>query len=300
MGGGCLHIRSLGDVDLEQILSGLVDHAMATPLRIRDYYALTGDEPFVREIVLVRERVEDWTQYPFTIPAVNRLESLRVPAPKSAQGIIMKCIGNNSYGKTVERLEGVDMLLAPTKPEGYSEYPTAHDDDETFAHVWFRFAKPLTREFHQPQLGAFITAHVRMVLRRAILLAPDAWQGRAREEKEVIEALDKGIASVIGPLMTNPELLLIVTADHSTPSSGSLIHSGETVPLIMYGEGVRRDEVQRFDEISAAAGALGSVRGKELMYLVLNHLERAKLQGLMDAPRDQPFWPGDYEPFRVG
>ena len=28
---------------------------------------------------------------------------------------------------------------------------------------------------HQPHIGAFITAHVRMVLRRAILLNPDAW-----------------------------------------------------------------------------------------------------------------------------
>ena len=126
--------------------------------------------------------------------------------------------------------------------------------------------------------------------------------GHARDpllKKEVIEALDRGIASVIEPLMNNPELLLIVTADHSTPSSGSLIHSGETVPLLMYGEGVRRDEVQRFDEVSAAAGALGSVRGKEFMYLVLNHLDRVKLQGLMDTPLDQPFWPGEYEPFRL-
>ena len=127
--------------------------------------------------------------------------------------------------------------------------------------------------------------------------------GHARDpmrKKEVIEALDRGIASAIEPLMNNPELLLMVTADHSTPSSGSLIHSGETVPLLMYGEGVRRDEVLRFDEVSAAAGALGSVRGKELMYLILNHLDRAKLQGLMDTPLDQPFWPGDSEPFRVG
>lgn len=126
--------------------------------------------------------------------------------------------------------------------------------------------------------------------------------GHARNphlKKEVIEALDRGIASAIEPLLNNPELLLIVTADHSTPSSGSLIHSGETVPITMCGEGVRRDVVQRFDEVSAAAGALGSVRGKELMYLVLNHLDRAKLQGLMDTPLNQPFWPGDNEPFRV-
>jgi 2,3-bisphosphoglycerate-independent phosphoglycerate mutase len=126
--------------------------------------------------------------------------------------------------------------------------------------------------------------------------------GHARDpryKKEVIEALDAGIGSAIEPIMNDPDILLIVTSDHSTPSSGLLIHSGETVPLAIYGEGVRRDEVQRFDEISAAAGALGSVRGKELMYLILNHLDRAKLQGLMDTPLDQPYWPGDYEPFRL-
>ena len=97
--------------------------------------------------------------------------------------------------------------------------------------------------------------------------------------------------------MDDQEVLLIVTADHSTPSSGPLIHSGESVPLMFYGQGVRRDGVSRFNEVDVTTGVLGSVRGKELMYLVLNHLDRAKLQGIMDTPVDQPYWPGDYEPF---
>jgi 2,3-bisphosphoglycerate-independent phosphoglycerate mutase len=57
--------------------------------------------------------------------------------------------------------------------------------------------------------------------------------------------------------------------------------------------------VQAFDEINAAGGALGPVRGRELMYLILNHLDRAKLQGLMDSPVDQPYWPALSEPFRL-
>jgi 2,3-bisphosphoglycerate-independent phosphoglycerate mutase len=69
--------------------------------------------------------------------------------------------------------------------------------------------------------------------------------------------------------------------------------------LTICGSGVRRDGVIRFDEVNAATGALGCVRGKELMYLILNYLDRAKLGGLMDTPVDQPFWPGDYEPFRL-
>ncbi len=118
-------------------------------------------------------------------------------------------------------------------------------------------------------------------------------------KKKVTESLDAGIGRAIGPLMDDPDILFVVTADHSTPSGGPLIHSGETVPLIVAGRGVRKDTVCRFDEIHAANGALGGVRGKEIMYLILNHLDRAKLAGLMDTPEDQLYWPGDYEPFRT-
>ena len=118
-------------------------------------------------------------------------------------------------------------------------------------------------------------------------------------KRDVIERLDKGLAAVLKQLLADPELLLIVAADHSTPSAGPLIHSGEPVPLIFYGPGIRRDTVTRFDEIHAAPGALGMVRGKELMYLILNHLDRAKLHGIMDTPVDQPYYPGHVESFRI-
>jgi 2,3-bisphosphoglycerate-independent phosphoglycerate mutase len=115
----------------------------------------------------------------------------------------------------------------------------------------------------------------------------------------VIEALDRGIGTVLDDLMATPELLIVVAADHSTPSSGPLVHSGEPVPLVFHGPGIRRDAVEQYDEVHAAGGALGFVRGKEIMYLIVNHLDRAKLQGIMDTPVDQPFWPGRYEPLRA-
>jgi 2,3-bisphosphoglycerate-independent phosphoglycerate mutase len=118
-------------------------------------------------------------------------------------------------------------------------------------------------------------------------------------KKKAIESLDSGIGRAVDPLMDNPEVLIILAADHSTPSSGPLIHSGEPVPLTFCGPGIRRDGVRRFDEINAAQGALGTVRGREMMYLILNHLDRAKLRGLMDTPVDQPFWPGNYDPFTL-
>jgi len=118
-------------------------------------------------------------------------------------------------------------------------------------------------------------------------------------KKDVIEALDRGIGKVIEPLINDPKVVLMITSDHSTPSTSPLIHSGEPVPLTIFGQGVRRDAVRRFDEIQVAGGALGMVRGSELMHLVLNHLDRAKLVGIMDTPEDQPYWPGRYQPFRV-
>ncbi len=107
----------------------------------------------------------------------------------------------------------------------------------------------------------------------------------------VIESLDRGLGSVINRLIAN-ELVVAVTADHSTPSSGTLIHSGESVPFMVTGPGIRQDRVNTFDEISSASGGLGTFYGPDLMYMVLNWLDMAKLQGLMDCRVNQPFWPG--------
>jgi 2,3-bisphosphoglycerate-independent phosphoglycerate mutase len=118
-------------------------------------------------------------------------------------------------------------------------------------------------------------------------------------KKAAIEALDRGLGEALDPLLRDPEVLIVVTSDHSTPSAGPLVHSGEPVPIVIVGEGVRRDAIEHFDEIHCASGALGLVRGKEFMYLLLNYLDRAKLRGIMDTPDDQASWPGDSKPFRL-
>jgi 2,3-bisphosphoglycerate-independent phosphoglycerate mutase len=115
-------------------------------------------------------------------------------------------------------------------------------------------------------------------------------------KKEVIEALDGAMDFAVTELATDPEILLVVTADHSTACVEPLIHSGETVPLVVVGRQARRDAVTSFDEVSSATGALGPVRGKELMHLILNFLDRGKMVGLMDTREDQPYYPGERTP----
>ncbi|EGB16532.1 phosphonopyruvate decarboxylase-related protein [Pseudodesulfovibrio mercurii] len=113
----------------------------------------------------------------------------------------------------------------------------------------------------------------------------------------VIESLDRGLKGVADAILADPRLLLAVTGDHSTPSCGGLIHSGEPVPLLFAGEGVRRDAVTAFDEISVAGGALGCMRGREFLFSVLNYLDRARLVGIHDTPDPVEYWPGDHPPF---
>lgn len=118
-------------------------------------------------------------------------------------------------------------------------------------------------------------------------------------KKRVIESIDQALAWAVGEIVPDDDILFLVTADHSTACSGTMIHTGETVPLVMAGKYVRRDDVKTFDEVSCASGGLGCVRGRELMYLVLNFLDRGKMWGLMDSPDDQPFTPGRWTPLRV-
>jgi hypothetical protein len=107
---------------------------------------------------------------------IDRLEFLRVGEgrnPKDAQGEMVKALGNNSYGKTIEQLDGLELVMASEQPEGFSPYSV--DDVPGLEYVWYKIAEPMLREYHQPQIGAFITAQVRMVVRRAALQNPDAW-----------------------------------------------------------------------------------------------------------------------------
>lgn len=107
---------------------------------------------------------------------VTKLETIRTTCeggPSGPIGTMVKATGNHSYGKTVEQNEPTEFLLASVQPEGFS--PFYGDALEPIENVWYRFVDPSIKDYHQPHIGAFITAYVRMVVRRAALVNPDAW-----------------------------------------------------------------------------------------------------------------------------
>jgi 2,3-bisphosphoglycerate-independent phosphoglycerate mutase len=126
-----------------------------------------------------------------------------------------------------------------------------------------------------------------------------AHTGDPGRKEAAITTLDGGLDGLVQAVETRDDLLVVVTADHSTPSISPLIHSGEPVPVAMVGPTVRRDGVEAFDEVSAGKGCLGLLRGRELMLTILNHADRAAMVAHRLGEEERPYLPPTYEPFRL-
>jgi len=121
-----------------------------------------------------------WYQHFNMREFVDALERERMNCeggPSGPIGTMIKMTGNHSYGKTLEQLEPVEHVLAPKAPPGYVPF-YADADTDPLPFVFVRALEPdevRPKAYHQPQIGAWITAHVRMVVRRAALIDPEAW-----------------------------------------------------------------------------------------------------------------------------
>jgi 2,3-bisphosphoglycerate-independent phosphoglycerate mutase len=125
-------------------------------------------------------------------------------------------------------------------------------------------------------------------------------KGDAARKRDVISDLDRGLVDLVKIMERREDILLVVMADHSTPSQSVLIHSGEPVPLCFVGKHVRRDAVQQYDEVNCSQGCLGFLRGEELMHMVLNYSDRSSLFGHCIGAVQRPYAPGDYDWFKRG
>lgn len=98
-------------------------------------------------------------------------------------------------------------------------------------------------------------------------------------KREAIEALDEALGALADEAGPFREVLVAVTSDHCTPSRGSQLHSGDSVPLVVRGATVRRDRVERFAERACIGGALGQLVGGDLLPLLLNLADRGAFLG---------------------
>ena len=98
-------------------------------------------------------------------------------------------------------------------------------------------------------------------------------------KRRTIELLD-------GELVELPtdRSIVCVTGDHATPAYPDVIHSGDPVPLVIAGPGVRADDVDSFGELNCSRGILGQLRGPDLMPVLLNAADRPLFLGSRPTP----------------
>ncbi len=104
--------------------------------------------------------------------------------------------------------------------------------------------------------------------------APDLG-GHDRDPEQKVQAIEK-VDRAVGYLLDNIDwenTVLMVGADHCTPVvTGD--HTGDAVPVVFYGYGVRRDLVHTYGERAAAAGGVGQIAGADAMTLLRNFVGR--------------------------
>ncbi len=92
---------------------------------------------------------------------------------------------------------------------------------------------------------------------------------------KAIEEVDSALGRILSQLEFD---LVVVTADHSTPSALGL-HSCHPVPILFWGKSVGKDWVRHFTEKDCLLGTLGMLRGTDVMPIVLAFSGRMKKYG---------------------
>ncbi|MEW6593030.1 MAG: 2,3-bisphosphoglycerate-independent phosphoglycerate mutase [Candidatus Hadarchaeota archaeon] len=97
--------------------------------------------------------------------------------------------------------------------------------------------------------------------------------GNSRGKVDLIEKTD----AILSKFIDVPDFI-VITSDHTTPASLKN-HSADPVPLLIYGPGVRSDDVKTFGERAAASGGLGRISGKDLLPIVADLMGKSKKFG---------------------
>jgi 2,3-bisphosphoglycerate-independent phosphoglycerate mutase len=101
------------------------------------------------------------------------------------------------------------------------------------------------------------------------------------QKRAMLETMD----SALDDLPTD-RAIVCVTGDHATPAFPEVIHSGDPVPFVVAGPGVRADRVREFGEATCADGILGQLRGPDMMPVLLNAADRPLFLGSRPTPFD--------------
>jgi 2,3-bisphosphoglycerate-independent phosphoglycerate mutase len=224
----------------------------------RAWYPVLRPQPVVPEAGRTARACEEWTR-----EVMKRLEGERFNV------ITLKWFGRPKHVPTFLERHGVTGTFAAESAflRGLGRYVGLMPVANPYANV----------ELVNERLDAgdtFVYVHDKRVDVAGHTKDPD-------KKREAVELLDAALADL--PI---DRAVVCVTGDHATPAYPDVIHSGDPVPFVVAGPGVRADRVQEFGESTCAEGILGQLRGPDMMPVLLNAADRPLFLGSRPTPFD--------------
>lgn len=101
--------------------------------------------------------------------------------------------------------------------------------------------------------------------------------GEDGDFRRKVDAISDFDALLPGLLDLQPNVM-VITGDHSTPATMAA-HSWHPVPLLLWGDNVRRDHMHQFSEPNCAMGEIGTILAKEVLPIAFAHAGRLAKYG---------------------
>lgn len=161
-------------------------------------------------------------------------------------GVRFGCFVEMPVERGIAELTGMHVIPVP---------PAGDDDKERVYREW---AQTAAREYKNFD-GLYMH-----------LKGPDepGHDGLAEAKRVVIELIDRAFFGTLLETVPLDEVVIAVTADHATPVTLGR-HSDDPVPLVVAGAGVAPDGTRVYNEKACAGGALGTLKGTDVMPLLV-------------------------------
>jgi 2,3-bisphosphoglycerate-independent phosphoglycerate mutase len=259
----------------------------------RDRHPVLRPQPLTPEAERTARAAEEWTRWTMEILAEHEINKRRadegspvlnvmtlkwwgrphsVPTFEQRHGLRGTFVGESAFLRGLAKAIGLDTIEAPESEDAEADLSRRLDL------IHERLAEGDT----------FVFVHQK---------ATDA-AGHTKDplvKRAVIEALDV----VLRARLPADRAIVCITGDHATPASPDVIHSGDPVPFLVAGPGVRADGVRRFGELDCAAGIFGRLCGLDVMPVLLNAADRPLFLGSRPTPfAGADGYPAVLEPLR--
>jgi 2,3-bisphosphoglycerate-independent phosphoglycerate mutase len=241
-----------------RIVGGADERVTDTDAFFRDRHPVLRPQPLVPEAERTARAAEEWTR-----EVMCRLEGNRFNV------ITLKWWGRRHEVPTFEQRHGLRGTFAAESAflRGLGRYVGLTSVENPHINV----------ELVHERLDAgdtFVYVHDKRVDEAGHTKDPTV-------KRDVVERLDASLTD-----LPTDRAVVCVTGDHATPAFPDVIHSGDPVPFVVAGPGVRADRVTEFGESSCAEGILGHLRGPDMMPVLLNAADRPLFLGSRPTPFD--------------